>query len=306
MFRKILTLILSLFIIFTTTFFLIKKIPGDPFTQEKALPKEVLDALYNHYHLNDPLSKQYFHYLFSSIKGDFGPSLIYQSRNVNEMIRDGFKVSCLLGIEAFILAIVLGISWGSIAAFFDTQWQAYVITIMIIFFLTIPPFIVGTLLQALFAVQLHWLPIAKWGSLSHTILPAFSLSLFPAASIARLLRVQMREILQKDFIKLARLKGLNTFEIFYKHALKNSFIPILGYLGHLLTSILTGSFLIEKIYGIPGLGNWFVSSVINRDYPVIMGITCFYGSILLCSLFVMDVFTMILDPRLRKEIAHVS
>lgn len=282
-----------------------KKIPGDPFTQEKALPKEVLEALLTHYHLDEPISKQYFHYLFSVFKGDFGPSLIYQSRSVNEMIRQGFKVSFQLGIEAFILAIFLGISWGSVAAFFDNQWQAYAITVMIIFFLTIPPFIVATLLQALFAVQLQWLPIAKWGTFSHMILPAFSLALFPAASIARLLRVQMSEILQKDFIKLAKLKGLNPLEIFYKHALKNSFIPILGYLGPLLTSILTGSFLIEKIYGIPGLGNWFVSSVINRDYPVIMGITCFYGILLLSTIFIMDLITMKLDPRLRKEMIYV-
>lgn len=283
-----------------------KKIPGDPFTQEKALPKEVMEALYAHYHLNESISKQYANYLVSLFKGDFGPSLIYQSRNVNKMIQEGCKVSFQLGTEAFLLALFLGITWGTTAAFFENRWQSYTITFLSIFFLTIPPFILATLLQHLFAVQLKWLPIAKWGSFLHTILPAFSLALFPAASIARLLHIQMQEVLQKDFIKLAKLKGLNSFEIFYKHALKNAFVPLLGYLGPLLTTILTGSFLIEKIYGVPGLGNWFVSSVINRDYPLIMGITCFYGFLLLLTLFLMDILAMLLDPRLRKGITYVS
>lgn len=302
--RKFLMNFFSLLMIVTGTFVIMKKLPGDPFTQEKALPQEVLDSLFHHYHLQDPLIMQYLHYLSSVCKGDFGSSLVYQSRSVRSIIEHASKISFQLGVEACMIAVFLGILSGSIAAFFEKKWQTNLITWGMILSISIPPFLLATLLQEIFAVRLQWLPIAKWGSFSHTLLPALSLAVFPAASLARLLRVQMLEVLQQDFIKLARLKGLNTFEILYKHTLKNAIVPILGYLGPLFTTIVTGSFLIEKIFGIPGLGNWFVASVIQRDYPLILGITCYYGILLLVSIYILDLIAMLLDPRLRGTILN--
>jgi oligopeptide transport system permease protein len=296
--RKGLFALLSLFMVATLTFCLMKAIPGDPFQQEQALPTAIHESLRNHYGLNDPLIAQYARYLKQLVVFDFGNSLIYKERSVSQMIREGFPTSALLGLEALAIAIPSGLIIGILAAFHHQRWQESVIVIATIIGISIPSFILANILQYTFAIKLHWFPIARWGSLIHSILPAFSLAALPAAFIARMTRTKLLEELRQGYIATARSKGLPESAVLLRHALRNVLTPILSYLGPLSANILTGSFIIEKIYSIPGLGYWFVSSVLNRDYPTIMGITIFYCTLLLIAAFLVDALCLLLDPRL--------
>lgn len=290
----------TLFLIVTLTFFLMKAIPGDPFIQEKAIPKEILESLHHHYGLSDPLYVQYLRYLKSIITWNLGPSFKYQGRSVNDIIRDGFPISALLGAEALLLAIIMGLLLGTIAALHHNKWQDYLAMFITVSCISIPSFILATLLQYLFSLKLGLLPVARWGTFSQSILPAVSLAALPTAFIARLMRTHLIEVMHQDYIKSARAKGLSPSYIIIKHALRNAILPVLSYLGPLTTNILTGSFIIEKIFGIPGLGQWFVTSITNRDYTVIMGTTVFYSIILLAAIFLVDVTYGLIDPRIKR------
>lgn len=298
--RKMAYACLSLLVVLTVTFLLLKAIPGDPFQQEQALPKEIYDSLRDHYGLNDPLSKQYLRYLMQLPFFDFGPSLVYHGQSVSQIIRLGLPTSAILGCEALLLAIPLGILFGIYAALKKSQWQDSAIIILAVVGISLPSFILATILQYVFAIKLHILPIARWGNFAHTILPALSLAALPMAFIARLTRSKMIDELNQPYITTARAKGLPEYRIFFTHALRNILTPIIGYIGPLTASILTGSFIIEKIYSIPGLGYWFVTSVLNRDYPLIMGITVFYCAILLFTTLLVDIVCLFLDPRLKS------
>jgi oligopeptide transport system permease protein len=276
-----------------------KAIPGDPFTQEKALPKEILDALYEHYHLNDPWYKQYGNYLVSIVKGDLGPSFKYKGRTVNDIIKSGFPVSATLGLEALLISTVLGISFGIIAALKQGKWQDYLAMFMAVLGISLPSFILAATLQYFFSIKLDLLPVARWGTFQQSILPALSLAAWPTAFIARLTRANMIEVLSMDYIKTAQAKGVGTFAVIFRHALRNSLLPIVTYLGTLTANIMTGSFIIEKIFGIPGLGQWFINSISNRDYTVIMGLTVFYSIILLSAIFMVDLLYGWIDPRIK-------
>lgn len=297
--KKLLYLASALFIIMSLTFILMKAIPGDPFMQEKSLPKEIHEALKTHYGLNRTLWVQYLSYLKSSLCLDFGPSFIYVGRSVNQIIFESFPISALLGMEALTIAIPLGFFLGAMAATKQHQWQDKSITVLVVLGISIPSFILATLLQYAFALKLGLLPVARWDSFMHTLLPAISLAALPTAFITRLTRSQMIDVLKQDYIKTARSKGLPHFYILYRHAIPNVLIPIIGYLGQLIANILTGSFIVEKIYGIPGLGHWFITSVMSRDYTLIMGITIFYSMILLTAIFLCDLISQLLDPRIR-------
>lgn len=291
--------LLALWVIITITFFLMKAIPGDPFTQEKALPKEILASLYDHYKLNDPLIVQYGHYLKSIIKWDLGPSFKYKSRTVNEIIKSGFPISITLGLEAALIAISMGILLGSLAAFFQHRWQDYSAMLVAVIGISVPSFILAAFLQYFLSIKLDLFPVARWGSFSQSVLPALSLAALPMAFIARLTRANMVEVLSKDYIKLARSKGLASRTVIVKHAMRNALLPVVTYLGMIVVNILTGSFIIEKIFGIPGLGQWFINSVTNRDYTVIMGLTVFYSIILLTAIFLTDIVYGWIDPRIK-------
>jgi len=293
--------LISLWVIVTLTFFLMRAIPGDPFTQEKALPPEIVQSLRDHYHLDEPLLKQYGHYLMRILHGDLGPSFKYKNRSVNEIIRSGFPISCLLGLEAACLALIFGIALGTLSALKHHKWQDYLAMLLAVMGISVPSFILATCLQYIFAIKLDLLPVARWGTWQQSILPAVSLAALPTAFIARLIRTNLLEVLNKDYIKLAKAKGLSQRLIIWKHALRNAVLPVITYLGFLAVNILTGSFVIEKIFGIPGLGQWFVNSVTNRDYTVIMGLTIFYGLILLTMSFITDVIYAQLDPRMRPQ-----
>lgn len=297
--KRFLSNFLALWIIITVTFFLMKAIPGDPFTQEKALPKEVLQSLYEHYKLNDPLYIQYANHLKSVAVWDLGPSFKYKARTVNDIINTGFPISAILGLEALCIALCCGISLGAIAAVKQHRWQDYSCMVVAVIGISVPSFILAAFLQYFFAIKLDLLPVARWGSFAQSILPAVSLAALPTAFIARLTRANMVEILSMDYIKTAQSKGLNRKVVLVKHALKNALLPIVTYLGTLTANVLTGSFIIEKIFGIPGLGQWFINSITNRDYTVIMGVTVFYSIILLSAIFLVDIAYGWIDPRIK-------
>ena len=291
--------VVALLVIITITFFLMKAIPGDPFTQEKALPKEILQSLYEHYKLNDPWYVQYLHYLKSIVMWDLGPSFKYKARTVNDIIKSGFPISAALGLEAMVIAIGSGIFLGTIAALKQHRWQDYTAMIVAVIGISIPSFILAAFLQYIFAIKLDLLPVARWGTFQQSILPAIALAALPTAFIARLTRSNMLEVLSMDYIKTARSKGLSDTVVIFKHALRNALLPVVTYLGMLTANVLTGSFIIEKIFGIPGLGQWFINSVTNRDYTVIMGLTVFYSIILLTAIFFVDIVYGWIDPRIK-------
>lgn len=303
-FSKFVYLLFTLFLVITLTFFLMKAIPGDPFMQEQAIPEEILKSLHAHYGLDQPLYIQYGKYLKGILTWNLGPSFKYEGRTINDIIRDGFPVSALLGLFALVLAIFWGILWGSIAANYRGKWQDRMAMVVAVLGMSIPSFILATLCQYLFAIKLHLLPIARWGTFSHMILPAIALSAFPTAFIARMTRASMIEVLEKEYILAARAKGLSTFIIWKNHVLKNSILPIVSYIGTLFANVITGSFVVEKIFGIPGLGSWFVSSITNRDYTIILGLTVFYSAILMATIFLVDILYYLIDPRVKSKAAN--
>jgi len=300
---KLFYLLITLFLVVSLTFFLMKAIPGDPFMQEQAVPEEIMQALHAHYGLDQPLYIQYFKYLKGIVTFDLGPSFKYEGRTINDIIKEGFPISATLGLFSLILALFCGILWGAIAAFYRDKWQDRCSMIIAVFGMSVPSFIMATLCQYIFAVKLAILPIARWDSFSHIILPSIALSSFPMAFIARLTRTSMVEVLEKEYILTARAKGLSSIAIWKNHILKNSLLPVISYIGTLFANIVTGSFVVEKIFGIPGLGAWFVNSISNRDYTIILGLTIFYSSLLMITMFCVDFLYYFIDPRIKSKVS---
>lgn len=296
---RFLSMLLVLFIITTATFLLMHAIPGGPFTAEKNLPEAVLKNLNERYHLNDPLFKQYIDYLANVARGDLGPSFKYEARTVNDIISESFPVSAELGLTAVAIAVTCGIPMGVVAALRQNRWPDYLCMFAATIGISVPGFILATLFIYVFALKLELFPAAMWGGPEYVVLPALALAAFPMAFIARLTRSSMLEVLNLDFIRTARAKGLTSFVVVWRHALKNALIPVVTYLGPLIAAILTGSFVIESIFAIPGLGRHFVTSIYNRDYTVILGITIFYSTLLVFLNFLVDIAYAWLDPRIK-------
>ena len=280
-------------------FFLMHAIPGGPFTAEKSLPPYVLHSIEERYKLNDPLYKQYGDYLCNLVQGDMGPSFKYPGRSVNDIIKDGFPVSFKLGIEAILIAIIIGIPAGILAGVKKDKWQDRAVNFFTTLGVAVPSFVVAALLIYVLSTKLHLLPAAMWNGWRYEIMPALALSGMPMSFIARLTRSSMLDILSQDYIKTARAKGLSWSKVLIKHALPNSLIPVVTYLGPMTASILTGSFVIETIFAIPGLGQYFVTSIYNRDYTVILGVTIFYSVIVIVLNMVVDLLYPLLDPRIK-------
>lgn len=297
--KRLLYLLLSLYLIITATFFLMRIAPGNPFTGEKQLPPEIQASLNEHYGLNQPWYVQYGDYLAKIAQWDFGPSFKYKSRTVNDLINDGFPVSLFLGMEAIFIALALGVILGIIAALKHNKWQDYGAMIVAVMGISVPSFIMATVLQYFLAIKLHIFPVARWETFMHTILPALALASTPMAFIARLTRSSMLEVLSNDYIRTAKSKGLSQGTITVRHAIRNALLPVVSYMGPLSAAIITGSFVIEKIFGIPGLGTHFVMSISNRDYTVIMGVTVFYSIILLTAILLVDIAYGLIDPRIK-------
>ena len=297
--KRIFNAFIVLWIVITITFFLMYAIPGGPFTAEKSLPPYVLHSIEERYKLNDPLYKQYGDYLCNLVQGDMGPSFKYPGRSVNDIIKDGFPVSFKLGIEAILIAIIIGIPAGILAGVKKDKWQDRAVNFFTTLGVAVPSFVVAALLIYVLSTKLHLLPAAMWNGWRYEIMPALALSGMPMSFIARLTRSSMLDILSQDYIKTARAKGLSWSKVLIKHALPNSLIPVVTYLGPMTASILTGSFVIETIFAIPGLGQYFVTSIYNRDYTVILGVTIFYSVIVIVLNMVVDLLYPLLDPRIK-------
>lgn len=289
----------TILVITTLTFVLMKVIPGSPFNEERGTNEAVQKNLEAYYHLDDPLIFQYIIYLKSIITFDFGPSIKKPSDSVNDMLERGFSVSFELGMTAIVIAVISGLVLGVIAALRRNGFLDYAAMSLAVLGISIPNFILATLLIQQFAVNLKLFPAATWTSPIHMVLPTAALAVGPMAIIARLTRSSMVEVLTQDYIRTAKAKGLSPFKIIVKHALRNALMPVVTVLGTLVASILTGSFVIEKIFAIPGMGKYFVESINQRDYPVIMGTTVFYSVILIIMLFLVDLAYGLLDPRMK-------
>lgn len=285
----------------TLTFFMMHAIPGGPFTDEKAIPSFVLEKMNDRYGLNDPLMTQYGRYLLNVLRLDLGPSYRYEGMTVNELIAANFPVSAAVGGAALILALVLGIPAGIVSALKRGHWQDRLAMILATLGVTVPSFVIAAVMVYVFAWRLGWVTVGFWEGASTAILPAVTLAGYPAAFISRLVRSSMLEILQQDYIRTAYAKGLRERAVVYIHALKNAVIPVITYLGPLTAGILTGSFVVEQVFGVPGLGTFFVTSISNRDYTTIMGTTIFYSALLVFFNLIADVCLGFIDPRIKMR-----
>lgn len=293
------SIVVTMFVVITFTFILMHLVPGGPFTQEKKLPPEIEKALAEKYHLNDPLSKQYTDYLTGILQGDFGPSFKYKGRDVSTMIGEYFPVSAQLGLLALCVILLVGVPLGVISALRQGTWVDSAVMFFAILGVTIPSFVIATLLIYVFASKLKLLPTSRWVSWKHMIMPTIAISAYSMAFVARLTRSSMLEVIQQDYIRTARAKGLSEGVVIFKHALKNALIPIITYMGPMISGVLVGSFVIEKIFAIPGMGRMFVESISNRDYTVIMGVTIFDGLLLVTLVFLVDIAYGFIDPRIK-------
>jgi oligopeptide transport system permease protein len=298
-FQRVWTSAVTLFVVITVTFFLMRAIPGGPFTDEKAIPPQILTKVLERYHMNDPIHIQYFHYLQSLARFDLGPSFRYEGMSVNDLIRNSFPISLLIGSMAILIALGIGIPAGIVSALRRGGWQDKTAMVVATLGITIPNYVIATLMVYVFAYRLGIVTVGFWEGFSTAVLPAITLAGYPTAFISRLTRSSMLEVIQQDYIRTARSKGLRERTVVYIHALKNAVIPVITYLGPLAAGILTGSFVVEQIYGVPGLGTFFVTSIQNRDYTTIMGVTVFYSALLVSLNLLVDICYGFIDPRIK-------
>ncbi|MDO5301626.1 MAG: ABC transporter permease [Tissierellia bacterium] len=297
--RRLGIAVITMWVIITVTFFMMHSIPGNPFAKEGRMPQNVYEALQAKYGLDKPLSEQYVIYLKNVIQGDLGASMKSKTETVNDMIRRGAPVSAIMGLQAFVFALIIGPALGSIAALYQNKIPDYITMIIAIIGISVPSFIFATLLIQFVAKPIDFFPIGGWGTWRHTILPSLALALMPMAASARMMRSSMLEVLGQDYIRTARSKGLGKMRVIMNHAVRNAILPIVSQMGTTLSGLLTGSFVIEKIFGIPGLGSFFITSITNRDYTLIMGTTIFYSLILIIMLLIVDVLYVMVDPRIK-------
>jgi oligopeptide transport system permease protein len=297
--RKLGILLISLWCVVTGTFFLMHTIPGDPFIGEQSVPPEILQSLHAYYGLDQSIWIQYFKYIEQLLQGHLGTSLIYQGRNVQQFILEGFPISALLGLQALCIAIPCGIFLGSLAACKHNRWQDTCTMLFSTVGISIPNFVLATFLQYVLCTKFHLFPIARFGSFEHTILPSLALATLPTAFIARLIRTNMITILKQDYIRTALSKGIPLFWVAMRHGLRNALLPTITYLAPLAAHIMTGSFMIERIFAIPGLGQWMIHSIQTRDYPMIAGLTIFFSAFLMVTMFITDLLYVLVDPRIR-------
>ncbi len=298
--KRLLGAIPTLFAIITIAFFLIRVAPGGPFDQERTIPPEIQANLNKVYHLDDPLIVQYGSYLKNILHGDFGPSFQYKDRTVTELIKIGFPVSLQLGLTAIFFAIIIGSTLGTIAALRQNTSTDYGVMGLAMTGIAVPNFVMAPLLVLLFSITLGWLPSGGWDeNWKQPILPIVVLALPQIAYISRMMRGSMIEVLHSNYIRTARAKGLSEKKVIIKHALRAAMLPIISYLGPATAAVITGSVVIEQIFGIPGVGRFFVQGSLNRDYTLVMGIVVFYGSLIILFNLLVDIVYSLLDPKVR-------
>jgi len=301
--RRLLTLIPTVLIAFTLTFLVVHATPGSPWDEsEKPLPESVKQNLRKQYHLDDPLPKQYFDYLASALHGDFGPS--YRDvRSVSDIIQDDLPVSIQLGMASLLFALVVGIPLGTLAAMKQNTWIDFAASLLTVTGIATPPFVRVSLLIVLLSLTFHWLPTGGWNGLfdGRIIIPMIAIGSGPAAILARYMRSSLLEVLNQDYIRTARAKGLTQTAMVVRHALKNALIPVVTVIGFTLANVITGAFFVERIYDVPGIGRQFVDSVSGRDYPLLLGIVLLFALIISFMNLLVDLSYGFLDPRIRYE-----
>jgi ABC-type dipeptide/oligopeptide/nickel transport system permease component len=307
--RRVLWMIPVLFFISIVTFALAHAVPGGPFDREKPLPAEIVANLNKHYGLDQPLWKQYTDYMgftrnpsgeFAGLlQGNFGPSYASRGRTVNDIFAAHLPVSATLGLAALAIGVGMGVPLGVIAALKQNTIWDYLTMGIAIFGVSVPNIVLGPLFILVFALTLGWFPVAGWGRPEQLVMPAIALGLHESAIIARLTRASMLQVIREDYIRTARSKGLSERMVMVRHALKNAFIPVATILGPMFAALLTGTFVVEQIFAIPGLGKYFVTSITNRDYPVVMGTVLLYAVFLVIANLLVDLTYAFLDPRIK-------
>jgi len=296
--RRVLWAIPVLLIISLVTFGLGHAIPGGPFDKEKPLPAEIIANLEAYYGLDDPLWKQYTDYLWKALHGDLGPSYTSRSRTVNDILSAHFPVSAQLVLALFV-AMVIGIPLGMIASLRQNTFIDYFCMFFALLGVSVPSMTLGPLLVWVFALKLNILPVARWGTWQQAILPAFTLGIGSAAILARLTRASMLQVIREDYIRTARAKGVSEKNVTVYHALKNALIPVVTIIGPLFAALVTGSLIVEQIFAIPGCGKYFITSITNRDYPVVLGIMLLYALLIIIANLLVDITYSWIDPRIR-------
>ena len=301
--RRLLGAIPTLFVIVTATFFLIRLAPGGPFDQEQRLPPEIQANLEAAYGLDQPMLVQYGRYLSGLVRGDFGPSFKYRDFDVTELIAEGLPISVSLGLAAVLLAVALGVPLGTFAALRRDRWPDHALRVLALLGIAIPGFVIAPLLALVFGIYLQWLPVAGWepGTLADAVLPVLALALPLSAFVARLMRASLIEVLSANFIRSARARGLPHWRIVVHHALRPALLPVVSYLGPATAAVLTGSLVVETIFGIPGMGRYLVQGALNRDYTLVMGMVIVFASLTLLLNLLVDLVYGWLDPRIRSQ-----
>jgi ABC-type dipeptide/oligopeptide/nickel transport system permease component len=304
--NRLLQGVITVWFIATATFFAMHNVPGDPLLNDRAVTETIRANLEAKYGLDQPLGRQYFIYLGNLLRGDFGISFTQENREVNDIIRQHFPVSAILGVLAVIFAAVGGVLWGALTALYRNRLPDYLIMFLVILGISVPSFVIAALSQ-LALVNLNslagrtLLPVAGWGTIAHMLVPALVLGLGTMAYLTRLMRSSMLEVIGSDYVRTAKAKGLPATRIFTRHQLRNAILPVITVLGPAIAAITTGGFVVELVFAIPGLGRFFVEAVQQLDYTVIMGTTVFYGAFLVFMVIVVDVLYGLIDPRVRVE-----
>lgn len=285
----------------TICFFILRLAPGGPFDGERPLPPVVLENVRAYYNLDEPLITQYVQYVGGVLKGDFGPSMSFYDFSVSELLAEGLPFTLMLGFTAFVIATLIGIVAGAVAAVYQNKWPDYLLVLIVMLGLIVPNFLMGALLQLFFAVKLDWFPAGGWqpGQFAALVLPVTVLAWPHAARIGRLMRGSMIEVLGTNYIKTARSKGIGARLVLARHAIKPALIPVVSYLGPGLSYLLTGSLVVENIFGLPGIGRYFVNAALNRDYGLVLGTTIFYVILILILNLLVDLLYAWLDPKVR-------
>lgn len=299
--KRLLSAVPTLWVLITLAFFMMRAAPGGPFDRERSLPPEIESAMQAQYHLDEPLLLQYGRYLAGLLRGDFGPSFQYQGYSVGELMAQGFPVSLSLGLWSLLLALPLGAAAGVAAALRQNRRADHALMLVALAGISIPPYVIAPLLILLLAVMLPWLPAGGWepGQITDMILPVLALAVPQIAYIARLMRASMIEVLQQNYIRTARAKGLPLRAVVWRHALLPAALPVLSYLGPAAAGIITGSVVVEQIFNIPGIGRYFVQAALNRDYTLVLGVVSLYGALIILFNFLVDLAYAWLDPRVR-------
>ncbi|MBM4260254.1 MAG: ABC transporter permease [Deltaproteobacteria bacterium] len=301
LFKRLFHGAIVLWIVATLTFLLLRLAPGGPFDRERKLPPEVLANIEAKYHLDKPLLTQYLRYLSAIAQGDLGPSYKYLDRGVGAVIADTLPTSALLGLLALLFALAVALPSGLLAAYFRGSWIDRACMFVASLGISMPHFVLGAVLIWVIALQLNWLQAGRWDLWESVLLPMITLGAAPAAYLAALLRSTLLETFGEDFVRTARAKGLKESIVVLRHALRLSLIPVLTVMGPLTAALLTGSFVVEYVFAIPGMGRFFITAVTDRDYPLIMGVTLVYTVLLVCANLLIDLLYGVVDPRIRAN-----